>query len=72
MEVVRYGGDGLKRDVEAAELESAIRALFIYFEDASSKEALERDEVMTLVHKLNEAYLNWAVELDNAKLTLLK
>lgn len=62
----------MKRDVEAAELESAVRALYIYIEDAASKDDLQREEVMNLVHRINECYLNWALELDNAKLTLLK
>ena len=62
----------MKRDVEAAELESAVRALYIYIEDTESKDDLKRDEVMNLIHRINETYLNWALELDNAKLTLLK
>lgn len=62
----------MKRDVEAAEFESAVRTLFIYLEDLESKDEMVRDEVMELVHKINETYLNWAFELDNAKLRLLK
>lgn len=60
-----------KRTVEAAEFESAVRALFIYLEDLESKDELDRDEVRALVHRLNETYLNWAFELDNARVSLL-
>lgn len=60
-----------KRNVEAAELESAVRALFIYIEDLESKDQLDRDEVRKLVHRLNECYLNWAFELDNAQVRLV-
>lgn len=62
----------MKRDVEAAELESAVRALFIYIEDLDSKDQMSRDEVRHLVGKVSEAYLNWAFEIDNSRITLLK
>lgn len=62
----------MKRDYEAAALESAVRALFIYMEDLDSKDDMHRGEVRDLVHKLNEAYLNWSFELDNAELRVLK
>jgi hypothetical protein len=62
----------MKRSVEAAELESAVRALFIYMEDLDDKDQMSRDEVRQLVCKISEAYLNWAFELDNARISLVK
>ena len=62
----------MKRDVEAAELEGAVRALFIYLEDLDSKDQMSRDEVRHLVCKVSEAYLNWAFEVDNSRITLVE
>jgi hypothetical protein len=60
-----------KRNHEAAALESAVRSLFIYIEDLESKDEMVRDEVRDLVHKVNEAYLNWAIELDNVQIRVV-
>ena len=61
----------MKRNVEAAELEGAVRALFIYLEDLESEGEMNRDEVRKLVHEVNRAYLNWAFTVDNSSLTVL-